>query len=124
MTNFAFAAAQVAIPLTISGIADYFRTLQEEETKRQVIAANREVLISRITAEKEAILAYFESRFAERRAALDEFFELLSHAMKSGDNQQLSTALAGILGVIQDNPLEDFETFRQQFDNPDHVIEI
>lgn len=124
MTNFAFAAAQVAIPLTISGIADYFRTLQEEETKRQVIAANREVLISRITAEKEVILAYFESRFAERRAALDEFFELLSHAMKSGDNQQLSTALAGILGVIQDNPLEDFETFRQQFDNPDHVIEI
>ena len=108
----------------MSGIADYFRTLQEEETKRQVIAANREVLITRVTAEKDAILAYFDLRFAERRAALDEFFELLSHAMKSGDNQQLSAALTGILGVIQDNPLDDFETFRRQFDNPDHVIEI
>ena len=124
LTNFAFAAAQIVIPATISGIADYFRTLQEEETKRQAIAANREVLIARVTAEKDAILAYFDLRFAERRAALDEFFELLSHAMKSGDNQQLNTALTGILGIIQDNPLDDFETFRQQFDNPDHVIEI
>ena len=124
MTSFALAAAQLAIPATISGIADYFRTLQEEETKRQAIAANREALIARITAEKVAILAYFDLRFAERRAALDEFFELLSHAMKTGDNQQLTAALAGILGVIQDNPLEDFETFRQQFDNPDHVVEI
>lgn len=124
MTSFAFAAAQLVIPATISGIADYFRTLQEEETKRQAIAANREVLVARITAEKDAILAYFDLRFAERRAALDEFFELLSHAMKSGDNQQLTAALAGILGVIQDNPLDDFETFRRQFDNPDHVIEI
>ena len=124
LTNFAFVAAQMVIPATIDGIADCFRTLQEEETKRQVIAANREVLITRITAEKDAILAYFDLRFAERRAALDEFFELLNHAMKSGDNQQLNTALAGILGVIQDNPLDDFETFRQQFNNPDHVIEI
>ena len=72
---FAFVGAQV-IPPTISGIADYFRTLTEEETKRQA-AANRDVLIARITAEKEAILAYFRERFAERRAALDEFFELL-----------------------------------------------
>ena len=36
---FAFVGAQV-IPPTISGIADYFRTLTEEETKRQAIAAN------------------------------------------------------------------------------------
>ena len=53
--------AQV-IPPTISGIADYFRTLTEEETKRQAIAANRDVLIARITAEKATILAYFSER--------------------------------------------------------------
>ena len=120
---FAFVGAQV-IPPTISGIADYFRTLTEEETKRQAIAANRDVLIARITAEKEAILAYFRERFAERRAALDEFFELLDHAVDGKDNHQLNVALAGILGVIQDNPLDDFETFKQQFHDPDHIIEI
>ena len=122
MVTFAFAAA--AIPETIQGIAGYFRTLHEEETRRQEIIAHRDVLIERITAEKEAILAYFDHRFAERRAALDEFFELLRHAVASGDNHQLTTALAGILGIIQDNPLDDFETFRQQFQDPNYVIEI
>lgn len=125
MVSFAFAAAaQSVIPPTIAGIADYFRTMQEEETRRQAIIAHRDVLIERITAEKEAILAYFDYRFAERRAALDEFFELLRYAVASGDNHQLTTALAGILGIIQDNPLDDFETFRQQFQDPNYIIEI
>jgi hypothetical protein len=95
-----------------------------KKTKRQAIAANRDVLIARITAEKETILAYFSQRFAERRAALDEFFELLNHAVDHRDNHQLNVALAGILGIIQDNPLDDFETFKKQFQNPDCVIEI
>ena len=124
MVSFAFAAAQSVIPPTIAGIADYFRTMQEEETRRQEIIAHRDVLIERITAEKEVILAYFDHRFAERRAALDEFFELLRYAVASGDNHQLTTALAGILGIIQDNPLDDFETFRQQFQDPNYIIEI
>ena len=105
---FAFVGTQI-IPPTISGIADCFRAIQEEETKQQAIIANRDILIARLTAEKEAILAYFSHRFAERRAALDEFFELLRHDVDSDDNHQLNVALAGILGIIQDNPLADLE---------------
>ena len=108
---FAFVGTQI-IPPTISGIADCFRAMQEEETKRRAIIANRDFLIARLTAEKDTILAYFSHRFAERRAALDEFFELLRHAVDSDDNHQLNVALAGILGIIQDNPLADFETFQ------------
>ena len=120
---FAFIGAQV-IPPTISGIAECFRAMQEEETKRRAIIANRDVLIARLTAEKDTILAYFSHRFAERGAALYEFFDLLRHAVDDGDNHQLNVALAGILGIIQDNPLDDFETFKQQFHDPDYVIEI
>lgn len=125
MTGFAarFIAAQ-AIPSTIEGVAAYFRTLEEEETKRQAIAANRDVLVARINAERDAILAYFGHRFAERRAALDEFFELLRHATIDGDNERLVAALGGILGIIQQNPLDDFETFKHRLQNPDYVIEI
>ena len=123
MVNFAFISSQV-IPPTISGIVECFRALQEEETKRQIINANRDLLIARFTAEKDTILAYFSQRFAERRAALDEFFELLHHAVENGDNHHLSAALTGILGIIQENPLDDFETFKQKFDEGDYVIEI
>ena len=118
-----FVAAQ-AIPATIEGISAYFRTLEEEETKRQAIAANRDVLITRINAERDAILAYFGHRFAERRAALNELFVALRHATANGDNEQLVVALGGILGIIQENPLDDFETFKRKFQEPDYVIEI
>ena len=118
-----FVAAQ-AIPSTIEGISAYFRTLEEEETKRQAIAANRDVLVARINAERDAILAYFGHRFAERRAALDELFVTLRHATASGDNEQLVVALTGILGIIQENPLDDFETFKRKLQNSDYVIEI
>ena len=120
---FATAASSV-IPPTLAGIADYFRTMQDEETKRQAIIAKRDALIERITAEKETILAYFDHRFAERRATLDEFFELLRHAAADGDHHQRNAALASILGIIQDNVLDDFETFKQKFQDPDYVIEI
>lgn len=118
-----FIAAQ-AIPSTIEGISTYFRTLQEEETRRQAIAANRDVLVARVNAERDAILAYFGHRFAERRAALDELFVTLRHATANGDNGQLVVALSGILGIIQQNPLDDFETFKKNLQNPDYVIEI
>ena len=124
MTSFAGKAGLQAIPPTIAGIADYFRTMQVEETKRQAIIAHRDVLIERITAEKDTLLAYFDHKFAERRAALDEFFELLRQAIASGDNQQLVAALSGILTIIQDNALEDFASFKEKFQNPDYVVEI
>lgn len=124
MTSFAGKAGLQAIPPTIAGIADYFRTMQVEETKRQAIIANRDVLIERITAEKDTLLAYFDHKFAERRAALDEFFELLRQAIASGDNQKLVAALSGILTIIQDNALEDFASFKEKFQNPDYVVEI
>ena len=118
-----FVAAQ-AIPPTIGAISACFRTLEEEETMRQAIAANRDVLIARINAERDAILAYFSHRFAERRTALDEFFLALRHATDNGDNEQLVTVLSGILGIIQQTPLDDFETFKQKFQEPGYVIEI
>ena len=125
MTTQAFIfGAQFVVPPTIVGIADYFRTMQVEDTKRQAIIAHRDVLIERIAAEKDTLLAYFDHKFAERRAALDEFFELLHHAVASGDNQQLVAALSGILTIIQDNPLDDFASFKEKFQDPDYVVEI
>ncbi len=120
----AAAVAVNAIPVTIDGICAYLRTLQEESTKRREIDAKRDVLLARIEAERDVILAHFGNRFAERRAALDELFTALRHATATGDNEQLVAVLSGILGIIQQNPLDDFETFKRKLQEPDYVIEI
>ena len=84
-----------------------------EQTKREEIRARRDTAVAAIQAQKELIETYFEKRFAERRQALSGFLELLTHAVDTKNDKELDAALGGILGIVQDSPLKDFEAFRQ-----------
>ena len=90
----------------VTEVIGYLKTRQEEQTKREYIWAKRDVLVTELDNEKEVLLSYFEHRFAERKGALDQFFNLLHRAVDTGNDQQLQTALNGILGIIQENPLK------------------
>ncbi len=118
-------AIDVAETLTIfkEAIA-YYKTRQVEQTKREEIWSKRDVLILALNNEKDVLLSYFEQRFAERRVALEQFYDLLHTSVDSGNETQLQTALTGILGVIQENPLSDFAEFRKNMANPDFKLEL
>jgi len=45
--------------------------------------------------------------------ALSRLLDLLTHAVDKRNEAELNVALSGILGIIQDSPLKDFEAFRQ-----------
>lgn len=102
----------------------YLKTREEEQTKRAYIAARRDVLVSAVEAKERVLTAYFEQRFAERKGALDQFYALLHRATESGDQAQLDAALAGILGIVKDNPLKDLETFAEAWKDPNFNIEF
>ena len=118
-------AIDVAETLTIfkEAIA-YYKTRQVEQTKREEIWSKRDVLILALNNEKDVLLSYFEQRFAERRVALEQFYDLLHTSVDSGNETQLQTALTGILGVIQENPLSDFAEFRKNMANPDFKLDL
>ena len=103
---------------------EYYKTRQEEQTKREVIWSKRDLLVTALNNEKETILAYFEYRFAERKGALEQFYRLLHRAVDTDDDKELQVALSGILGIIQQNPLSDFAEFRKNMSNPDFMIEL
>lgn len=122
-----YAARQVPVLDAISVIATFIETtriIQAEETKRAQIAKQRDVLIKALESERQFMLAYFEQRFAERRQALDRFFHLLDYGVTHHDTKSVDTALTGILGIIQDNPLRDFETFKKCMAHLDFEIEF
>lgn len=101
----------------------YRKTVSEQQTERERIAAKRDVAVRLIESEKEIILEYFAQRFAERKAALNDFFDVLHAAVQEKNDHAMDTALSGILGIVKDSPLKDFETFRRaRADN--RVIEI
>jgi len=85
---------------------------QEEITRRKEIKAKRDIAVAAIQAQRELIEKYFEHRFAERASALSAFFKLLEQAVDTRNDAELDAALHGILGVVKDSPLKDFESFR------------
>ncbi len=102
----------------------YYKTRQVEQTKREEIWSKRDVLILMLNNEKDVFLTYFEHRFAERKTSLEQFYNLLHRSVDSGNEIQLQTALTGILGIIQENPLSDFAEFRKNMANPDFKLEL
>ena len=103
---------------------NFYKIRQEEQTKREQIWSKRSVLITALNNEKEAILTYFELRFTERKGALEQFYIILNRAVESGNEAQLQTALNGILGVIQENPLKDFAEFKNNMANSNFRLEL
>ena len=103
---------------------EYYKICQVEKTKREEIWSKRDVLILALNNEKDVLLTYFEYRFAERRDSLAQFYNLLNKSVDSGNDVQLQTALTGILGVIQENPLSDFAEFRKNIANPNFKLEL
>ena len=114
----------VNVLAVVTEAVEYLKTRQEEQTKREYIRAKRDVLVTELNNEKEFVLSYFEHRFAERKGALEQFYSLLHRAVDTGSDEQLETALNGILGIIQENPLKDFAEFRKNMANPDFVLEV
>lgn len=108
----------------IQTAVEYLKTHEVEKTQREYIRAKRDVLITALNNERDALLAYFGHRFDERHSALEEFYTLLRAASVSGDTEKLQASLMGILGIIKDNPLEDLVEFRKKWSNPEFTIEL
>ncbi|MCI0561355.1 MAG: hypothetical protein MN733_22950 [Nitrososphaera sp.] len=81
----------------ITDFAEYLKVHQEEQSKREAIAAKRDVLIKAIESERQLIEMYFDKRFAERKSALKSLFDLLKSAIENKDTKTVDSALAGIL---------------------------
>jgi hypothetical protein len=85
---------------------------EEQKTERQRIFAKRDVAVLAIEAERDVLLEYFRLRFSERKHTLDGMFRVLHTAVEDKNDSAMDAALNGILEVVKDNPLKDFETFR------------
>lgn len=106
----------------IQSVADYMSTLESEKTKRQEIWAHRDAIVHALNQERDIILAYFNHVFAERHLAIAQCFDVVDKSISANDHEGLSMALSAILGVIHDNPLKDFDTFKRRMSEPGFEI--
>jgi len=92
----------------------YKKDIEQQKTDRKRIKAKRDIAVKAIETDKEIILAYFDMRFKERKQVLKRIFKTLDKGIASKNNEIIDKALGGIVVIIKDNPLKDFESFRKQ----------
>lgn len=116
--------AMAAGQLGLSAIVQMFKSYQSEDTRREWVRTHYATLLEKFRLEQANLLSYYEMKFAERKASLEEFYWLLHEAVKSGNDVHLQSALYGILDVIKTDPLADYDQFVRAFQDPDVQLEI
>ena len=118
------AAAKMQVVDAVRACVEYAKVVEQEKTERAKIRAKRDVAVEAITAQKEVLLKYFELRFKEREVSLSKFFVQLDEGVKTRNDRLLDIALHGIVEIVKDNPLKDFEAFRKNMAKPGFMLEL
>jgi len=90
----------------VEQVTELMRIREIEQTKREDIAARRDTALAAISSQKEIILEYMRSTFAERAAVLQEDFKVIDQALERNDVQMLNAALTNMVQVIQTSPFQ------------------
>lgn len=73
---------------------------------------------------RDLVESYLDDIFEERRFTLESFFKELHLAVENQDYQALTILVGGILAVLEQNPLHDFEKFKAALKDPEFIIEL
>jgi len=92
--------------LLVDAYKDNHKITEEESTKREAIWANRDVEISRISAQKEILQSYLNQTFSERRAMIDGFFGSLERGIENGNDMLVLKSMESIIAIAKESPLK------------------
>ena len=99
-----------------------YQTRQEKEIK--VLEQDYKKFLAALQDRRELIQDYWESRFEERRYTLDGMFARLDTAIAARDYRTLEQMTLGIIAVLEQNPLHDFDNFKKALQDPEFVLEL
>ena len=99
---------------TLSHVSnETIRYVEEQETRREEIRAERDVAIARINAISDSIKLYLEKTFDERSAAFAKLFDSLDVAMHKGNTEMLAMTINGINSLAASSPFKNLADIGQ-----------
>lgn len=95
------------------------KKIQETEiTKREQIAADREVRLTAIRESADALRTLINKTFEERGKNFDQFFALLEQGFENDNDKQINAALALIVEQTKVNPMGQAAELISQINDP------
>ena len=93
-----------------NGYMSLCETREVHKTERDRIAADRDVTLKRIVAQKAAMILYMEGTFAERATNFRQLFSMADAALKAGDADKLALVMTSVTEIAKTSPLKDLLT--------------
>ncbi|WP_143164429.1 hypothetical protein [Lampropedia hyalina] len=104
---------------------DYQNTREVEITRREQIAANRDVKLSAIREQAAILQMMIKETFKERERNFDKYFSLLNDGFVNGNEMQINAALNMLVEQTKINPMVQTMQLINSINDPDvKVIEI
>ena len=93
--------------MLVQAYTGYKTICQIEHTKREAIAAWREVQVTKTNNQREFLESYLKERFAERRHVIDEMFQRLDQGIENDNPELISMAMSAIENTVKSSPLQE-----------------
>lgn len=100
-------SAYQGFEMLVKAHSDYKTVCQTEHTKREAIAAWKEVQITKTNNQREFLESYLRERFAERRHVIDEMFERLDQGIENDNPELISMAMRAIENTVKSSPIQE-----------------
>ena len=112
------------VSTALTSITDYLKIAEQEKSKRTEIVAKRVVAIAAIQAQRETISELMKYTFQERAAVLQKQFDVLDHAIATGNVDVVNSSLSAMVSVIQSSPFKNVQDMQQSLGNKDFVMRL
>lgn len=103
---------------------DAIKFCQIQETKRESIRAQRDIIIHRIDKTADLVRVYLDKTFDERRSQFDKYFSLVDRAIETGDQNLLDATLQNIQSLSASSPFRDLKSLGEAINNPNTEWDI
>lgn len=104
--------------------SDAIKFCEIQETKREGIRAQRDVIIHRIDNTANLVRTYLDKTFDERRYQFDKYFHLVDKAIESGDQNLLAMTLQNINELSASSPFKELKAIGEAINNPNTEWDI
>lgn len=105
-------------------LADLGASALETYRHTKTLDTHYQEFLAALQAHHELVASYFDYAFGERRYTLDNLFRRLDQAIAVKDYATLAHLVPGIVAVLEQNPLHDFEKFKAALQDPNYIIEL
>ncbi len=86
--------------------ADVYKFTEAQGTLREEISAKREIMLEKIKAQKELMLAYLAKSFDERKINFESLFKRMDVAIEKNEVQQLAILADSINKLAASSPFK------------------